>query len=257
MDSEQPTQITSDTGLFVLIPEWVIDLEMSAGAFRLYAILGRYADWADGTAWPSRKTLANRLKASVDSTDRWLRELVEVGALEISRRIDKTPNATNRNLTNLYKIIRVAPLAPSRKDAPTPSRTVAPTPSRKDAALTITIFDHNQIRTTDVIERVFEAWIKSTGKDSTRTKLDSKRRARIKWAIDNYPEVDVLDAVVGWANSPFHSGKNAQRKIYNDITLLLRDAAHLEQMRDLARAPKQTAGLPAWQTLQNILESNE
>jgi hypothetical protein len=254
MDSDLPNQITSDTGLFVLIPEWVIDLPMSAGAFRLYAVLGRYADWADGTAWPSRKTLAGRLNASVDSTDRWLKELVDMGVLEICRRVDPTPNATNRNLTNLYKVIRVAP---SRKDAPTPSRKDAATPSRKDAALTITIFDHNQIRTTDAIDRVFEAWLKSTGKDPSRTKLDAKRRARISWALGNYSEEDVVDAVIGWENSPFHSGKNSQRKVYNDITLLLRDAAHLEQMRDLARSPKQTAGLPAWQTLQTILERND
>jgi len=257
VEIDKPTSVVSDTGMFVLIPEWVIDLEMSSGAFRLYAVLGKYADWKDGMAWPSRGTLAHQMKSSVDSIDRWLKELVDIGVLEVSRRLVTTPSSTTTNLTNLYRIIRTKPVAPSRKVAATPSRTVAATPSRKDAALTISTINDIHLRTIGEIDVVFSEWMTAAGKDPKRTKLDAKRRARIQWALDNYPKEDVLDAVRGWLNSPFHTGKNNQRKVYNDITQLLRDSQHLEQMRDLARSPKQNSDLPAWTTLQTILERDD
>jgi hypothetical protein len=90
------------------------------------------------------------------------------------------------------------------------------------------------------VRKVFEAWCASTGKSTTRTKLDPKRTKLIKAALKNYPLDDVLDAVRGWENSPFHRGENEHRRPYNDLDLILRDAKHIEEHRDYARQPDTT-----------------
>lgn len=86
------------------------------------------------------------------------------------------------------------------------------------------------------IEDVFTTWQAATGRSGTV--LDTKRRAKIKAALELYPLADVLDAVQGWQNDPFYCGQNDRRKVYNELTLLLRDAEHVERFRDMARAPK-------------------
>jgi hypothetical protein len=66
-------------------PEWVLDAAVSDRAVRLFAVLNRYAG-TNETAWPSRKTLAERLGCSVDSVDRALAELVAIDAVSIEER---------------------------------------------------------------------------------------------------------------------------------------------------------------------------
>lgn len=81
--------------------------------------------------------------------------------------------------------------------------------------------------------RVFDAWRESTGKE--RTVMDPKRRRLIQSRLKEFPVEDLVDAVRGWRHSPFHCGQNDHAKTYNDLGLLLRDAAHVEQFRDLER----------------------
>ena len=93
------------------------------------------------------------------------------------------------------------------------------------------------------IRQVFEVWLKETGRTS-QTQLDGNRRGVIERALAAYPTDDVLDALRGWKNDPFYCGENDRGRAYNDITLLLRDAAHIEQFRDLARSgPVRRGGL--------------
>lgn len=91
-----------------------------------------------------------------------------------------------------------------------------------------------EISTTPAVDEVtvvFEAWVEATGK--RRAKLDTKRRRRIVAALRDYPLDDVVAAVRGWRKSPFHCGENADGRRYNELDLLLRDAQHIEQFRDL------------------------
>lgn len=218
----------SDTGPFALIPEWVIGLPVSHGSFRLYATIARFADYDTGQAFPSRQTLAGRLSVSTDTVDRWLRELEKAGALEITRRKDGPINQTN-----LYRIIRLIPAAEGgRNDAATPTRKDAATGGRKDAAQTKTTIDRYSPK--DIVD-IFQAWLDSTGRDETRTRLDDKRKRIIQKALDLYPAADLVAAVQGWKQSAFHRGENENRKTYNDLSLLLRDAEHIERFRDLHR----------------------
>jgi hypothetical protein len=109
------------------------------------------------------------------------------------------------------------------------------------------------------IERVFETWKTSTGKHKAR--LDNRRRAKIIAALKAYQLEDVLAAIQGWKRSPHHRGENERHTVYNDLELLLRDAAHIERFRDLhngdgpalvrARVPRPGAGhdeLASYQT---------
>ena len=80
---------------FAVIPEWVIDSELSDAASRIYALLLRFGN-GSGCRMPSRALLARHLHRSVDSVDRAMRELVSAGVVRIERRHDGTQNLTNR-----------------------------------------------------------------------------------------------------------------------------------------------------------------
>jgi predicted transcriptional regulator len=67
---------------FAIVDEWVINLDISDRAFKLYAILARYADNNTHKAFPSRDTLAERLRCSKASVDRAVLELVDAEAIE-------------------------------------------------------------------------------------------------------------------------------------------------------------------------------
>lgn len=70
---------------FATTPEWILDAEISDRAVRLFGVLNRYVG-AHNSAWPSRKTLAARLRCSSASVDRAIAELVRIGALVVERR---------------------------------------------------------------------------------------------------------------------------------------------------------------------------
>jgi len=70
---------------FSIIPEWVLDSGVSARALHAYAVLGRYAD-REGHGFPGRKTAAARMRCSVDTFDRAVVELVDIGAVEVTER---------------------------------------------------------------------------------------------------------------------------------------------------------------------------
>jgi len=81
---------------FATIPEWLLEADVSDRAVRLYGLLVRHAD-QDGHAFPSRKRLSDRLKCSVDSVDRAIRELREVGAVQVRHRKDEAGDRTSND----------------------------------------------------------------------------------------------------------------------------------------------------------------
>jgi DNA replication protein DnaD len=83
------TEVDADLK-FSIIPEWLLDSEVSHKAIRIYALIARYADNQTLTAWPARSTLAARAKCTVKSVDRALNELIEAGALAKELRRDDT-----------------------------------------------------------------------------------------------------------------------------------------------------------------------
>ncbi len=89
---------------FAIVPEWIIDAQISDCAYRLYSVLLRYGQ-TSGQRMPARATLAARLhKASKDTVDRALKELVGIGAVVVERR-----RRDGRNLTNRYLLMSTPP----------------------------------------------------------------------------------------------------------------------------------------------------
>lgn len=259
-------KITSDSGPFAIIPEWVLKSSMTHGAVRLYGLLARYADWETGEAWPSRRTLADALSVSTDTIDRWIRELEQEGALRVCRRVDEQAENQQINLTNLYTIVRNKPRGGGKNaegggmDAPRGGRNSAGTGGGRDAAVSITNLEQDLIEQESLIKVsdikvVFYAWCEHANKDPKRTKMDSKRVRAIKWALKNYPLEEVLLAVEGWKHLPFYRGENKDRRVYNDLTLLLRDSQRVEMFRDAARNPGASLSAPqTWSRLLKYLE---
>jgi hypothetical protein len=80
---------------FAIVPEWVINAEISDGAFRLYSLLLRYGN-GSGSRMPSRQTLARRLRRSVDAVDRAMRQLTEAGIVRVEHRRNGEQFLSNR-----------------------------------------------------------------------------------------------------------------------------------------------------------------
>jgi DNA-binding transcriptional regulator YhcF (GntR family) len=91
----------SNENKFAILPEWVIELNVSHTAFRLYAVLARYADNITHQAFPSLETLAERLQCSEKTVRRAIDDLVEHGAI--------TKHNRGRYNSNLYTIMTTRP----------------------------------------------------------------------------------------------------------------------------------------------------
>lgn len=113
---------------FAIVPEWVLDADISDGAVRLYAVLLRYGN-TSGARMPSRATLATRLrKGSTDTVDRALKELLDLGAVLVEHRRNG-----RRNLPNRYHLRATPPTtAAARPGAGQGGRPVAARPRTSD-----------------------------------------------------------------------------------------------------------------------------
>ena len=149
----------SDIGPFSILPEWVLDAEISHGAVRLYALLARYTN-SDQAAWPSRATLATRLRTSKDTVDRLIKELVCVQALSVEHRKDTTKDGNLVNRSNLYTL-RLSEPGVAAQTRP-PSRTVAATGSRMLAAQNDNHIERQPMN--DLFDRFWIAYDKKVGK---------------------------------------------------------------------------------------------
>ncbi|MBU2834432.1 hypothetical protein HF673_01200 [Acidithiobacillus thiooxidans] len=92
------------------------------------------------------------------------------------------------------------------------------------------------------VDVVFSHWQSVMGKKLA--KLDSKRKARIEWALKTYGLQAALAAIDGCKNSDWHMGANDRRREFNDLTLIFRDAEHTE--RFLAKPTTRKSGIQDW-----------
>ena len=108
---------------FAIVPEWVLDADISANAIRLYAVLNRYAN-DRGRAWPSRRTLAERLRVSASTIDRAKDELVGIGALTVEARVSPAGDPTSSLFTiHIRPVGNVKGSSPMTKGIPTREET--------------------------------------------------------------------------------------------------------------------------------------
>ena len=90
---------------FAMIPEWVMLSDISKSAVLVYLILQRYTNDQTMTCWPSRETIGQRARVSVATVDKCLKELREIGAIQIIHR----KKGQGMNSSNLYRLITARP----------------------------------------------------------------------------------------------------------------------------------------------------
>lgn len=87
--------------------------------------------------------------------------------------------------------------------------------------------------TMDDVMDVFEYWRVVCGHSMAR--LDNKRELIIRERLADGYEVEHLRlAIEGCALSPFHQGHNDRRTVYDSVTLILRDADHVDRFMEIA-----------------------
>jgi hypothetical protein len=78
--------MTGHSGRFAITPARAVEDErLGDAAYRLLACLGTYAD-KDGWCWPSMPTLADRLGITRQAVQRSIRQLAEIGYIEVEPR---------------------------------------------------------------------------------------------------------------------------------------------------------------------------
>lgn len=83
------------------------------------------------------------------------------------------------------------------------------------------------------VRAVFDLWVSLYRNAKRPPVLDSRRRSRIHRAVADYGRDTVEAAIRGLGQSDWHMGRNPQRKRYDDIELVLRDAKHVEMFADM------------------------
>jgi hypothetical protein len=87
------------------------------------------------------------------------------------------------------------------------------------------------------LDRVFDHWRSTWNHPSAA--LDAKRRRTIAAALRAYSADQLIEAIDGYRASPHHTGQNDRGTVYDEITLFLRDAAHIDAgLRFARQAPR-------------------
>jgi hypothetical protein len=228
---------------------------LSGTAIRLWIALASFAN-SQHECWPSNRTLEAMMPEGTSrrTIQRAKQELVNAGLVTVTPRLTDA----GRQTSDLYCLY--APEG-DNTDTPEGGETVTDgndqivTVEGDDTVIPLTV--NNELNQKEKVIKVFNTWCEATGKNPNRTKLDAKRKRLIEKALESYPEKDVLAAVVGWKNSSFHTGRNDRNKVYNDLSLLLRDASKIEQFRDMAYQGKTPEMGASWSVISEILEEEQ
>ena len=102
--------------------------------------------------------------------------------------------------------------------------------------------DHE--KTSVRVTAVFQHWIDVCRSGGRQPVLDAKRTRVIEKAIISHGANMCFLAIDGNKLSDFHQGANGRGKKYDEITLILRDAEHIEQFVDIV--DQHTGGDEAW-----------
>jgi hypothetical protein len=184
--------VKSDIGRYAIIPEWLLLSGASPRAIQLFAILAcRYAD-REGVAWPSRKRLAEDMRASPDTIDRTIKELCAIGALVVTRRKSEEGDFDS----NVYFLKFACTVAAetrlgSRTNADDGSRMDAATGSRTDAAITRSSM--NQSNFHEEREVVTRSEVLVSGSSRARAKMRSLAPPPPHDGAETQPPADSID----------------------------------------------------------------
>lgn len=178
---DEGTSITSDTGAFALLPEWVLLSEVSDRAIRLYCVFARHADKQSSQCFPGRKRLAAMLRTSVATVDRAVKELEDIGALSKQERRRADGSQTSNDWT-IHRVIRGGGASPVRRGGASP---VEPQERESEGTRENTrAISESPSLVADPLEEEFERWWKNyprrTAKVNARKAYLARRREGIE-----------------------------------------------------------------------------
>lgn len=112
----------------------------------------------------------------------------------------------------------------SRLEAPSNSTTTTTPPTTTtDLGLTPYVPEDRS----DPVSEVFDHWREVMR--HPKAALDDKRRKTIRIALKGYSVDDLKKAIDGCSRTPHNMGQNDQHQRYDDLGLILRDAAHIDR----------------------------
>lgn len=113
-------------GYFIVLPEWIEELEISPQAFRLWCRLAKLANIHRGQELDiTRQEMVELMGVTEKTLDRWVKELEDAQALKVLRSYDV---ATKRNHPNRYRVQTQRP-APALEGSARGGVTDYPTPT--------------------------------------------------------------------------------------------------------------------------------
>lgn len=190
--------------------------------------------------WMTRNSLAEKARVTRSTVDRALAELIEDGLLDVIE------NGRGRGHSTRYRLL-LESASSGGLSGRTPSEprhlvdvSASSCVETASPAQFTPITNPKELKRTEVnfdtpACRVFSTWVEATGRDQARTKFTTERKRKVDKALKVYELDDVLDAVRGVTRSRFHMGDNPRGRRFDDLELVLRDAAKIEEFRDLWR----------------------
>ena len=194
------SEITNELGPFAILPEWILDADISNGAIRLYCVLATYTN-KKRVAWPSRGTLAKRLNLSVQSVDRFMKELQKINAVSVEHRIDTTKIGTKVNRSNLYTLRVIEPRVASPVRPPSSNREARGSVTLEAQNYTHLELDTKNYKTNECFELFWIEYDKKVG----------KKKAQDQWTKNVKDEV-TAELVIRAAKSQRISTEAKYRK---------------------------------------------
>lgn len=85
------------------------------------------------------------------------------------------------------------------------------------------------------VQTVFQHWQQKL--NHPQAKLTPERQRKISTALKNYSAASLCQAINGCAVTPHNMGHNDRGEVYDDISLIVRDAAHIERFMHNADEP--------------------
>lgn len=80
-----------------MIPEWLLDINISARAYQVYGALAKYANNSTKETFVSQQTLADRLNCARSTIQAAVVELKEKGCIVVQERYDETGHQKSNN----------------------------------------------------------------------------------------------------------------------------------------------------------------
>ncbi len=136
-------------------------------------------------------------------------------------------SVTSSDLSTRNIETHVEPSGPVRS-GPKDNPLSPPATGVRESLFALTTIEIRPVTKAERVRQVFDAWVHFL--DKPRSQLDTKRRALIEARLDDGYSVSALvKAMEGCAASTYHMGKNDLGRRYDKLTLILRDAEHIEQ----------------------------